>query len=166
MLASEIRTRFLQYFARNGHVIRPSSSLVPEDDPTLLFVNAGMVLSRRSSWGWEPPDGKRRATTSQHRPRRRQAQRSRAGRPHGAPLTFFEMLGNFSFGDYFGATPFVSLAVLTRSWPRPVAAAVTVLIRTARALWREIASFPDSPDLFLGDKDNFWQMADTSPCGP
>ncbi len=103
MLAAEIRSRFLQYFARNGHVIQPSSSLVPGDDPTLLFTNAGMVQFKKVFLGMEdPPEGKRRATTSQ--------KCVRAGGKHNdleqvghtaRHHTFFEMLGNFSFGDYF-----------------------------------------------------------------
>src|SRR4029077_2559506 len=99
MLASEIRARFLKYFERNGHVIRPSSSLVPGDDPTLLFTNAGMVQFKKVFLGMEdPPAGSRRATTSQ--------KCVRAGGKHNDPEqggppprhnTFFEMLGNFSF---------------------------------------------------------------------
>src|SRR5512140_1887624 len=103
MQASEIRQAFLQYFACTQHVIRPSSSLVPADDPTLLFTNAGMVQFKKVFLGMEePPEGKRRATTSQ--------KCVRAGGKHNdleqvghtaRHHTFFEMLGNFSFGDYF-----------------------------------------------------------------
>src|SRR5438045_5818705 len=103
MRSSEIRDRFLKYFERNGHAIRPSSSLVPGDDPTLLFTNAGMVQFKRVFLGLEePPAASRRATTSQ--------KCVRAGGKHNdleevghtaRHHTFFEMLGNFSFGDYF-----------------------------------------------------------------
>src|SRR4051795_12637767 len=103
MQASEIRDRFLSYFERQGHAVRPSSSLVPADDPTLLFTNAGMVQFKRVFLGMEePPGGGRRATTSQ--------KCVRAGGKHNdleqvghtaRHNTFFEMLGNFSFGDYF-----------------------------------------------------------------
>jgi alanyl-tRNA synthetase len=172
MLASEIRSRFLQYFARNGHVIQPSSSLVPGDDPTLLFTNAGMVQFKKVFLGMEdPPEGKRRATTSQ--------KCVRAGGKHNdleqvghtaRHCTFFEMLGNFSFGDYFKrdairfAWEFVTQELgLDRKLLR-----VTVHHSDdeARALWRDIAGLPDSRIYSLGDKDNFWQMADTGPCGP
>jgi alanyl-tRNA synthetase len=103
MRASEIRSRFLNYFAANEHAVRPSSSLVPADDPTLLFTNAGMVQFKKVFLGMEaPPEGKRRAATSQ--------KCVRAGGKHNdleqvghtaRHNTFFEMLGNFSFGDYF-----------------------------------------------------------------
>src|SRR5580765_3459319 len=102
MRASEIRDRFLRYFERQGHAVRPSSSLVPADDPTLLFTNAGMVQFKKVFLGLEDPEFGRRATTSQ--------KCVRAGGKHNdleqvghtaRHHTFFEMLGNFSFGDYF-----------------------------------------------------------------
>src|ERR1700722_4489334 len=102
LTANDIRSRFLQYFERQGHAIRPSASLVPADDPTLLFVNAGMVQFKRVFLGLEQPKFGRRATTSQ--------KCVRAGGKHNdleqvghtaRHQTFFEMLGNFSFGDYF-----------------------------------------------------------------
>ena len=172
MLASEIRSRFLQYFARNGHVIRPSSSLVPGDDPTLLFTNAGMVQFKKVFLGMEePPEGKRRATTSQ--------KCVRAGGKHNdleqvghtaRHNTFFEMLGNFSFGDYFKrdairfAWEFVTQELGLD--PKYLRVSVHHSDDEARGLWREIAGLPDSRIYGLGDKDNFWQMADTGPCGP
>src|SRR3954467_2977918 len=172
MLAAEIRQRFLDYFARNGHAVRPSSSLVPEDDPTLLFTNAGMVQFKKVFLGLETPSfGKRRATTSQ--------KCVRAGGKHNdleqvghtaRHLTFFEMLGNFSFGDYFkrDAIRFAWEFVTRELQLDPKLLRVTVHYTDdeARALWREIAGLPDSRIYSLGDKDNFWQMADTGPCGP
>ena len=172
MLASEIRSRFLNYFARNGHVIRPSSSLVPADDPTLLFTNAGMVQFKKVFLGLdEPPEGRRRATTSQ--------KCVRAGGKHNdleqvghtaRHLTFFEMLGNFSFGDYFkrDAIRFAWEFVTGELGLDPKYLRVTVhhTDDEARRLWREVAGLPDSRIYSLGDKDNFWQMADTGPCGP
>src|SRR5215217_4101292 len=102
MQSSELRRKFLEYFEREGHSLRPSSSLVPADDPTLLFTNAGMVQFKRVFLGLEDPSFGRRATTSQ--------KCVRAGGKHNdleqvghtaRHHTFFEMLGNFSFGDYF-----------------------------------------------------------------
>jgi alanyl-tRNA synthetase len=172
MRSSEIRSRFLQYFAKNGHAIRPSSSLVPADDPTLLFTNAGMVQFKKVFLGMEePPEGKRRATTSQ--------KCVRAGGKHNdleqvghtaRHNTFFEMLGNFSFGDYFkrDAITFAWEFVTQELGLDPKLLRVTVhhTDDEARSLWREIAGLPDSRIYSLGDKDNFWQMADTGPCGP
>jgi alanyl-tRNA synthetase len=172
MLAAEIRQRFLDYFARNGHAVRPSSSLVPEDDPTLLFTNAGMVQFKKVFLGLEAPSfGSRRATTSQ--------KCVRAGGKHNdleqvghtaRHNTFFEMLGNFSFGDYFKRD------AIRFAWefatdeleldPKHLRVSVHHSDHEARALWREIAGLPDSRIYGLGDKDNFWQMADTGPCGP
>jgi alanyl-tRNA synthetase len=170
MRADEIRSRFLNYFARNGHEIRPSSSLVPADDPTLLFTNAGMVQFKKVFLGQEEVPYKR-ATTSQ--------KSVRAGGKHNdleqvgftaRHHTFFEMLGNFSFGDYFkrDAIRFgwefltVELGIpAERLW-------VTVHYTDDEAigLWREISGLPAERIFKLGDKDNFWQMADTGPCGP
>src|SRR5262245_11670583 len=172
MQASEIRSRFLNYFARNAHVIRPSSSLVPADDPTLLFTNAGMVQFKKVFLGMEdPPEGKRRATTSQ--------KCVRAGGKHNdleqvghtaRHHTFFEMLGNFSFGDYFKRDAIAfAWEFVTKELgidPKLLRATVHHADDEARGLWREIAGLPDSRIYGLGDKDNFWQTADTGPCGP
>jgi len=171
MHASEIRSRFLRYFERQGHAIRPSSTLVPADDPTLLFTNAGMVQFKRVFLGLEEPSFGRRATTSQ--------KCVRAGGKHNdleqvghtaRHHTFFEMLGNFSFGDYFkrDAIRFAWEFVTGELGIDPKYLRVTVY-RTddeARALWREISGLPGSRIYGLGEKDNFWQMADTGPCGP
>ncbi len=172
MLASEIRARFLAYFEKNGHAIRPSSALVPADDPTLLFTNAGMVQFKKVFLGMEEaPDGNRRATTSQ--------KCVRAGGKHNdleqvghtaRHHTFFEMLGNFSFGDYFKrdairfAWEFITEDLkIPREHLR-----VTVFHEDdeARQLWKDVANVPDNRIYGLGAKDNFWQMADTGPCGP
>ena len=172
MHAADIRSRFLDFFARENHAVRPSASLVPSDDPTLLFTNAGMVPFKRVFLGQEePPTPARRATTAQ--------KCVRAGGKHNdleqvghtaRHHTFFEMLGNFSFGDYFKrdairfAWEFVTGDLgIAREHLR-----VSVFHEDdeARALWREIAELPDSRIYGLGAKDNFWQMADTGPCGP
>ncbi len=172
MRASEIRTRFLQFFERQGHVIRPSSSLVPGDDPTLLFTNAGMVPFKKVFLGMEePPEGRRRATTSQ--------KCVRAGGKHNdleqvghtaRHHTFFEMLGNFSFGDYFKADAIrFAWAFVTEELQIPrehLRVSVFHEDDEARQLWRDIAGVPESRIYGLGAKDNFWQMADTGPCGP
>ena len=172
MHAADIRRRFLDYFAHHRHAIRPSSSLVPGDDPTLLFTNAGMVQFKKVFLGQDtPPEGNRRATTSQ--------KCVRAGGKHNdleqvghtaRHHTFFEMLGNFSFGDYFKrdairfAWEFVTVELkIPREHLR-----ITVYKDDdeARALWKEMAGLPDSRIYGLGERDNFWQMADTGPCGP
>src|SRR5690349_1963707 len=171
MQASEIRKKFLEYFERNGHAIRPSSSLVPADDPTLLFTNAGMVQFKRVFLGQENPSYGRRATTSQ--------KCVRAGGKHNdleqvghtaRHQTFFEMLGNFSFGDYFKRDAIrFAWEFLTEDLeldPKHLRVSVFHEDDEARALWREIAGLPDSRIYGLGAHDNFWQMADTGPCGP
>jgi alanyl-tRNA synthetase len=172
MRAAEIRSRFLQYFERNGHVVRPSSSLVPADDPTLLFTNAGMVQFKKVFLGLEaPPGGVRRAATSQ--------KCVRAGGKHNdleqvghtyRHHTFFEMLGNFSFGDYFKRDAirfgweFVTQELGIDA--QHIRISVHHKDDESRALWRELAGLPDSRIYGLSDTDNFWQMADTGPCGP
>ena len=171
MRASETRQRFLSYFERHGHTVLPSSSLVPGDDPTLLFTNAGMVQFKRIFLAQEPPEHGRRATTAQ--------KCVRAGGKHNdleqvghtaRHHTFFEMLGNFSFGDYFKreaigfAWEFVTAELGID--PRHLRVTVYKSDDEARALWREVAGLPDSRIYGLGERDNFWQMADTGPCGP
>ncbi|HEV7703614.1 MAG TPA: alanine--tRNA ligase [Gemmatimonadaceae bacterium] len=171
MRASEIRHRFLSYFERNQHAIRPSSPLVPADDPTLLFTNAGMVQFKRIFLGQERASFGVRATTAQ--------KCVRAGGKHNdleqvghtaRHHTFFEMLGNFSFGDYFKrdairfAWEFVTVELgIPKEHLR-----VTVFESDdeARELWKEICGIPESRIYGLGERDNFWQMADTGPCGP
>ena len=172
MKAAEIRQKFLAYFERNGHVIQPSSPVVPGDDPTLMFTNAGMVQFKKVFLGQEsPPGGSRRATTCQ--------KCVRAGGKHNdleqvghtaRHHTFFEMLGNFSFGDYFKrdairfAWEFVTEELKI---PREhLRVSVFEDDDEARALWREVAGLADSRIYGLGAHDNFWQMADTGPCGP
>jgi alanyl-tRNA synthetase len=172
MHASDIRSRFLQYFARQSHAIRPSSSLVPGDDPTLLFTNAGMVQFKKVFLGQEAaPEGNRRATTSQ--------KCVRAGGKHNdleqvghtaRHHTFFEMLGNFSFGDYFKrdairfAWEFVTVELKIPT--EHIRVTVYKDDDEARQLWIQETGIAASRVYGLGEKDNFWQMADTGPCGP
>jgi alanyl-tRNA synthetase len=172
MHAFEIRRRFLDYFNRQQHAVRPSSSLVPADDPTLLFTNAGMVQFKKVFLGQEPaPEGNRRATTSQ--------KCVRAGGKHNdleqvghtaRHHTFFEMLGNFSFGDYFKrdairfAWEFVTVEL--RIPKEHIRVTVYKDDDEARQLWVQETGIAASRVYGLGEKDNFWQMADTGPCGP
>jgi alanyl-tRNA synthetase len=171
MRANEIRDRFLRYFERQAHAVRPSSSLVPADDPTLLFTNAGMVQFKRVFLGLEETTYGRRATTAQ--------KCVRAGGKHNdleqvghtyRHHTFFEMLGNFSFGDYFKRDAIrFAWEFVTEELKLPKEHLRVTVFREddeARALWREIAGLTDSRIYGLGEKDNFWQMADTGPCGP
>ena len=174
MRASEIRSRFLDYFAQQQHAVRASASLVPADDPTLLFVNAGMVPFKRVFLGMEDaPDGNRRATTAQ--------KCVRAGGKHNdleqvghtaRHHTFFEMLGNFSFGDYFKrdairfAWELLTGAEHLAIDPSLLRVSVHHTDDEAFALWQEIAGISAERIYRLGDADNFWQMADTGPCGP
>jgi alanyl-tRNA synthetase len=171
MQASAIRQRFLEYFERQQHSVRPSSSLVPADDPTLLFTNAGMVQFKRVFLGQEASPFGNRATTSQ--------KCVRAGGKHNdleqvghtaRHHTFFEMLGNFSFGDYFKADAIrFAWEFLTKDLgldPAHLRVSVFHEDDEARKLWRDIAGLSDSRIYGLGAHDNFWQMADTGPCGP
>jgi len=170
MRSDEIRAAFLDYFARQGHEVRPSSLLVPADDPTLLFTNAGMVQFKKVFLGMEDP-GYRRAATSQ--------KCVRAGGKHNdlenvgytaRHQTFFEMLGNFSFGDYFKRDAIrFGWELLTEVYgiaPEAIWVTVHYTDDEAAGLWQEIAGLSPKRIFKLGDKDNFWQMADTGPCGP
>jgi alanyl-tRNA synthetase len=170
MRSDEIRSRFLDYFARQGHDVRPSSSLVPVDDPTLLFTNAGMVPFKKVFLGQEEVPYRRAATSQKC---------VRAGGKHNdleqvgvtaRHHTFFEMLGNFSFGDYFKRDAIrFAWELLTREFGIPresLWATVHYSDDEAAALWEEIAGLPPERIFRLGDRDNFWQMADTGPCGP
>jgi alanyl-tRNA synthetase len=170
MTSSEIRARFLEYFERNGHTIRPSSSLVPQDDPTLLFSNAGMVQFKRVFTGDEQVPFTR-ATTSQKclRVSGKHNDLEEVGvtsRHH----TFFEMLGNFSFGDYFKRDAIrFAWELFTEEFKLPkerLWATVHYTDDEAAQLWEEIAGLPPARIFRLGDKDNFWQMGETGPCGP
>ena len=167
---NEIRSSFLDYFARNGHAIVPSSPLVPRNDPTLMFTNAGMVQFKNVFTGLEKRPYSR-ATTAQ--------KCVRAGGKHNdldnvgytaRHHTFFEMLGNFSFGDYFKDRA-IELAwiLITKEFGLPVdRLMVTVFVDDDQAfdLWRKIAGLPESRIARIAGTDNFWQMGDLGPCGP
>src|SRR5438105_9303850 len=172
MKSAAIRSKFLEFFKARGHRDVPSSSLVPADDPTLLFTNAGMVQFKRVFQGLERRDYTRAVTCQKC---------VRAGGKHNdleqvghtaRHHTFFEMLGNFSFGDYFKkeAIEYAWEWVTGKDWlgiaPDRVYITVHHSDDEARRLWRQIAGIPESRIFGLGDKDNFWQMGETGPCGP
>jgi len=170
MTTAEIREQFLEYFRAQGHTVLPSSSLVPANDPTLLFTNAGMVQFKRVFLG-EESIGATRAATSQ--------KCVRAGGKHNdleevgrtaRHLTFFEMLGNFSFGDYFKRDAIrFAWELMTKKYgldPDRIFATVHHTDDEAAELWERDVGLPPERIFRLGDKDNFWQMAETGPCGP
>ncbi len=168
--ASEIRETFLQFFELRGHRRLPSSSLVPEADPTLLFTNAGMVQFKRIFLGDESRDYAR-ATTAQKcmRVSGKHNDLEMVGR---SPKhhTFFEMLGNFSFGDYFKreAIEFAWELVTQKFAIAPERLVATVFRDDddAHAIWRTAIGLPEDKVLRLGADENFWAMGDTGPCGP
>ncbi|ANK85971.1 MULTISPECIES: alanine--tRNA ligase [unclassified Rhizobium] len=167
---NDIRSTFLDYFKKNGHEIVPSSPLVPRNDPTLMFTNAGMVQFKNVFTGLEKRPYAT-ATTSQ--------KCVRAGGKHNdldnvgytaRHLTFFEMLGNFSFGDYFKENA-IELAwkLVTEGFGLPKHRLLVTVYsedEEAAALWKKIAGFSDDKIIRIPTSDNFWQMGDTGPCGP
>ncbi len=172
MTGNEIRAKFLDYFAGQRHKIVRSSSLVPADDPTLLFANAGMNQFKDVFLGLEKRDYSR-ATSSQ--------KVVRAGGKHNdlenvgytrKHQTFFEMLGNFSFGDYFkkDAIAFAWELVTSPNWFAMAKDKLYVTVfredDDAEQLWQSVAGVPKDRIFRLDEKDNFWQMGETGPCGP
>ena len=170
MNAAEIRSRFLKYFEQNGHTIVESSTLVPKDDPSLLFTNAGMVQFKKSFLGQEKRPYSR-ACTSQKclRVGGKHNDLENVGRT-ARHHTFFEMLGNFSFGDYFKADA-IRLAwdFITKEIKLPEEHLYVSIYKDddeAGELWQSVAGIAPERIYRLGDKDNFWSMGDTGPCGP
>jgi alanyl-tRNA synthetase len=173
MTSNEIRSSFLKFFERNGHRIVPSSSLVPGDDPTLLFTNAGMNQFKDLFLGREKRDY-RRAATSQKvmRVSGKHNDLDNVG-PSFRHHTFFEMLGNFSFGDYFKKEAIeYAWTVLTDVWKMPADKLVVSIFKGEHGIPRDDEAFeiwrkfvPRDRILELGLDDNFWQMGDTGPCG-
>ncbi|MDF0488627.1 alanine--tRNA ligase [Sphingomonas sp. H39-1-10] len=167
---NDIRRSFLDYFEREGHARIPSAPLVPQNDPTLMFVNAGMVPFKNVFTGLESR-AYSTATSSQ--------KCVRAGGKHNdldnvgytaRHHTFFEMLGNFSFGDYFKERA-ITLAwnLLTKEWGIPAEKLTVTVYHTddeAFELWRKIAGLPEDRIIRIATNDNFWSMGDTGPCGP
>ncbi len=167
---NEIRRSFLDYFAAQDHLALPSAPLVPYNDPTLMFVNAGMVPFKNVFTGLETAPAPR-ATSSQ--------KCVRAGGKHNdldnvgytaRHHTFFEMLGNFSFGDYFKEEAINhAWTLLTKEWGLPPERLTATVYHTddeAFDLWRKIAGLPEERIIRIPTSDNFWSMGDTGPCGP
>ncbi|HEY7808770.1 MAG TPA: alanine--tRNA ligase [Allosphingosinicella sp.] len=167
---NDIRRSFLDYFGRLGHQVVPSAPLVPQNDPTLMFVNAGMVPFKNVFTGLETRPYST-AVSSQ--------KCVRAGGKHNdldnvgytaRHHTFFEMLGNFSFGDYFKEQAITNAwTLLTREWglsPDRLTATVYHTDDEAFDLWKKIAGLPDHRIIRIPTKDNFWAMGDSGPCGP
>lgn len=165
----DIRNTYLNFFAKNGHKIIPSSSLVPDNDPTLMFTNSGMVQFKNIFTGNETRDYKR-ATTSQ--------KSVRAGGKHNdldsvgydvRHHTFFEMLGNFSFGDYFKDEAINwAWELVTKEFCIPKEKLAVTVFHTdevSRNIWKKVSGLPDDRIIGIKTKDNFWQMGDTGPCG-
>ncbi len=170
MTGNELRAKFLEYFHKNGHTVVESSSLVPANDPTLLFTNAGMVQFKTVFMGEDRRDYVR-ATTSQRC--------VRAGGKHNdlenvgytaRHHTFFEMLGNFSFGDYFKEDAIrFAWEFLTEELGLPKDKLWVTIFDDddeAYALWEKVEGLLDGRIVRMGEKDNFWAMGDTGPCGP
>src|SRR5215471_1516896 len=170
MTGSAIRQKFLDYFASRGHRVVRSSSLVPANDPTLLFTNAGMNQFKDVFLGMEKRDYARAATSQKC---------VRAGGKHNdldnvgytrRHHTFFEMLGNFSFGDYFkrDAIDF-AWELITKEYGLAKDRLYVTVFREdddAEQLWQQVAGVPKDRIFRLDEKDNFWQMGETGPCGP
>ncbi|EQB17312.1 alanine--tRNA ligase [Sphingobium lactosutens] len=167
---NDIRRSFLDYFGGNGHSIVPSAPLVPHNDPTLMFVNAGMVPFKNVFTGLESRPYQT-ATSSQ--------KCVRAGGKHNdldnvgytaRHHTFFEMLGNFSFGDYFKEQAIThAWTLLTKEWGLPADRLTATVYHTddeAFDLWKKIAGLPEHRIIRIATKDNFWAMGDSGPCGP
>ncbi len=169
MKSSDIRQKFLDFFVQRGHVMVPGSSLVPANDPTLLFTNAGMVQFKDTFLGLEQRPYKRACSVQKcMRVSGKHNDLENVG-PSPRHHTFFEMLGNFSFGDYFKRDAIrYAWELLTQELQLPIERLWITIHRDddeAARLWEEIGVEPQRI-LRFGDKENFWMMADTGPCGP
>lgn len=169
-ITNEVRTKFIDYFKKQDHVIVPASSLVPKNDPSLMFTNSGMVQFKNYFTGAETAPFPRAATVQKS---------VRAGGKHNdldnvgytrRHHTFFEMLGNFSFGDYFKEKAILyAWELLTKEMGIDKSKLLVTVYHTdeeARNLWKKIAGLKDEDIIPIATKDNFWQMGDTGPCGP
>lgn len=169
-ITNDIRNTFIDYFKKQDHIIVPASSLVPKNDPSLMFTNSGMVQFKNYFTGAETPPFPRAASVQKS---------VRAGGKHNdldnvgytrRHHTFFEMLGNFSFGDYFKEKAILyAWELLTQEIGIDKSKLLVTVYHTdeeARALWKKIAGLKDEDIIPIATKDNFWQMGDTGPCGP
>ncbi|MGN1062997.1 MAG: alanine--tRNA ligase, partial [Alphaproteobacteria bacterium] len=169
-ITNDIRKTFIDYFKKQDHVIVPASSLVPKNDPTLMFTNSGMVQFKNYFTGAQTAPFPRAATVQKS---------VRAGGKHNdldnvgytrRHHTFFEMLGNFSFGDYFKEKAiYYAWELLTKEIGLDKSKLCVTVFHTdeeARSLWKKIAGLKDEDIIGIATKDNFWQMGDTGPCGP
>ena len=167
---NDIRNEFLGFFADKGHDVVKSSSLVPHNDPTLMFVNSGMVQFKDVFTGKEKRPYTR-ATTSQ--------KCVRAGGKHNdlenvgytaRHHTFFEMLGNFSFGDYFKEDAIAfAWELVTKNFalpPEKLCVTVHTSDEEAASIWKKVTGFHDDKIIRISTDDNFWRMGNTGPCGP
>jgi alanyl-tRNA synthetase len=170
LLTNQIREKFLAYFKQNGHEILPSSSLIPHNDPTIMFANAGMNQFKNYFTGVEKPIFSRVATSQKC---------VRAGGKHNdldnvgftaRHHTFFEMLGNFSFGDYFKEEAiFFAWELLTKEFGIDKNRLFVTIYHNddeAANIWKKITSFSDDKIIRISTDDNFWSMGETGPCGP
>lgn len=169
-ITSQVRKTFINYFQKQDHTIIPASSLVPKNDPTLMFTNSGMVQFKNYFTGAETPPFLRAASVQKS---------VRAGGKHNdldnvgytvRHHTFFEMLGNFSFGDYFKEKAiYYAWELLTKEIGLDKSKLLVTIFHNdeeAYSLWKKIAGLKDSEIIRIATKDNFWQMGDTGPCGP
>ncbi len=168
--ANQVRKTFLEYFKKNGHAVVPSASLIPANDPTLMFTSAGMVQFKNLFTGQETRPYKRAAT----------AQKClRAGGKHNdldnvgftaRHHTFFEMLGNFSFGDYFKEDAIeYAWNLITKEYSLPKDRLLVTIYHDddeAAKIWKKVAGFSDDKIIRIATSDNFWSAGDTGPCGP
>ena len=167
---NEIRSSFLDFFEKNDHRVVPSSPLIPHNDPTLMFVNAGMVPFKNYFIGNETPENKR-AVSSQRCVRAGGKHNDLDNVGHTARhLTFFEMLGNFSFGDYFKEEA-ISLAwdLLIKEYSIPKEKLLITIYKEdeeAGEIWKKISGFSDNKIIKISTDDNFWSMGEEGPCGP
>ncbi|MEP7011859.1 MAG: alanine--tRNA ligase [Acidobacteriota bacterium] len=170
MNSADIRSSFLEFFTERGHRLFPSAPLVPHGDPTLLFTNAGMVPFKNAFLGLEIPED-RRAVSAQRvlRVSGKHNDLENVG-PSPRHHTFFEMLGNFSFGDYFKEDAIrFAWELVTKVWGLPPSRLFATVFEQddeAEALWRGLSTLPAERILRCGAKDNFWSMGETGPCGP